>query len=283
MPVNGLQGNPSITRSYWHELLWPQTGSCFLATHPNFLILIKIIHFLKSLFTAGRWKVIYPCWWNSPPWKKALVGVKWNSKTSPPHKGALFVRCINLSLLSNHLWSTQSGSLPVASSSEVCEGWMWIPGEPTPWASCQDWMSSKRESTFVMPAPRLWWPVFKADSTGQSWPSFPWSIDSPSHWVALGSHNTMRELLSGWHWPSRSGGRDLKTYTIRVPKIPWLPTLCVSWNDLRRKTNTASVIFLTNKTFLWNTIRRKHQANLNWGTFYKISLNCQGHERQTEE
>lgn len=138
MPVNGLQGNPSITRSYWHELLWPQTGSCFLATHPNFLILIKIIHFLKSLFTAGRWKVIYPCWWNSPPWKKALVGVKWNSKTSPPHKGALFVRCINLSLLSNHLWSTQSGSLPVASSSEVCEGWMWIPGEPTPWASCQE-------------------------------------------------------------------------------------------------------------------------------------------------
>lgn len=32
---------PIYNQSYWHELLWPQIGPCFLATYPNFLIFIK--------------------------------------------------------------------------------------------------------------------------------------------------------------------------------------------------------------------------------------------------
>ena len=53
------------------------------------------------------------------PWKKALVNVKF--KNIPPHKGTLFVKCINLSLLSTYLQSTQYGSLPFASSGKVYE------------------------------------------------------------------------------------------------------------------------------------------------------------------
>lgn len=143
------------------------------------------------------------------PWKKGFHGCGMKFKNTLPHKGALFVRCLNLSGLSTRLPSTPSGSLPMASSRQVCEGWMSIPGLPTPQASYPDWMSPSRESTLMMPAPPLGPPVF----TGWSWSCFLQSIDGLSHCAALGSHHTAWELPSGWKLPSRLGWRDLKTYT----------------------------------------------------------------------